>query len=134
MRKRALFPYRIVRSAESAEQQAFFAWIRRWEPAFPELYLVHHVPNGGWRHPATARRMFFEGVRAGIPDVAVPIPRGDYHGLWLEFKAGRKPTEHQRRVADMLTAQGYLVRVVRSAREAANTLANYLEIEELRMP
>jgi hypothetical protein len=27
-----------------------------------------------------------EGMRAGVLDVNFPIPQGDWHGLWLEFK------------------------------------------------
>lgn len=130
-----LFPLARQRSVESCEQQAFFAWIRRWERCYPELYLVHHVANGGWRHPTTAKRLWAEGVRAGIPDVAVPIARAGWHGLFLEFKSARgRLTTEQQRVIEMLRANNYRVEVVRSACEAASVLADYLGVADLRMP
>ena len=43
------------------------------------------IPNGGHRHIAVAARMKREGVRAGFPDLFVPIAREEWHGLFVDF-------------------------------------------------
>lgn len=47
---------------------------------------VFHVPNGGARHKATAARMKRLGVKSGVPDLMVPLAKGEYHGLFIEMK------------------------------------------------
>tara|TARA_R110001632_G_scaffold233052_2_gene376181 strand:- start:814 stop:1158 length:345 start_codon:yes stop_codon:yes gene_type:complete len=62
---------------EHQEQVDFVNWFRI---AFPSI-LVFAVPNGGFRHPATARKLKAEGVVKGIPDMYVPE-----WNLWIEMK------------------------------------------------
>lgn len=45
----------------------------------PELELMHHIPNGGQRtgkfgSAAAGAKMKAEGVKAGIPDIFLPVP------------------------------------------------------------
>ena len=54
--------------------------------AWPELALLHHIPNGGHRARKTARDLARSGVRAGVPDYCLPVARGGAHGLYLELK------------------------------------------------
>lgn len=48
--------------------------------------LFYAVPNGGHRNKATAARLKAEGVRAGVPDLCIPMARGPYHSLYIEMK------------------------------------------------
>ena len=73
---------------ESGHQEALFSWAGYNMQRMPELEYLHHVPNGGKRDKATAIALKRQGVKAGVPDVVLPVPRGEYHGLYIELKAG----------------------------------------------
>ena len=74
---------------EAGEQAALFAWARLAEKQHPELALLFHVPNGGRRDVIEAAHLKAQGVRAGVPDLCLPVARGGYHGLYIELKAAR---------------------------------------------
>lgn len=60
---------------ESVEQQCLFRWAAFQSGRFPELALLYHVPNGGSRKKAEAGRFRAEGVKAGVPDLCLPVAR-----------------------------------------------------------
>ncbi|UUE55883.1 VRR-NUC domain-containing protein [Pectobacterium aroidearum] len=49
-------------------------------------YLLH-IPNEGKRGPKAARDAKRLGVRAGVPDLFLALPRGGHAGLWIEMKS-----------------------------------------------
>lgn len=154
---------------EHAHQRAFFAWLNYArlfgfevacqiadqgysvgrliaEPVLPELELFHAIPNGGKRDKITAGKLKAEGVKAGVLDTFLPVPRpfsyphaglkemvpAMYHGLYIEFKAPEYATRKNGGVSEAQAAftlrvqhQGYCVRVAYSWREAANILIAY---------
>ena len=71
---------------EDVEQTQLFAWANFARGKYPELTLMYHVPNGGKRSKAEAVRFKAQGVKAGVPDICLPVPRGKYHGLYIELK------------------------------------------------
>lgn len=80
----------------------------------PRFGLVFAIPNGGHRHKATAGKLKAEGVKAGIPDLFLPVPRPAYnghrayHGMFIELKVGRNsPTDSQELWLRLLAEQGY---------------------------
>lgn len=122
------------RDLEHIEQSLFFQMIAVDHRL--RNILITAVPNGGYRHPATAARLKAEGVSPGVPDVLVfdagpmALPsRGQYRGLALEFKIKpNKPTDAQLRWHEQLRARGWSVCVAYSADEAYGALCNYLNI------
>jgi hypothetical protein len=69
---------------------------------------AYAVPNGGKRGKIEAARMKGMGVRAGVSDYHLPVPRGIYHGLWIELKAGKgKPTDSQLEWQEKMRGQGH---------------------------
>lgn len=112
---------------EAQEQITLFSWAA--VQAIPELALLYHIPNGGSRHKAEAARLRAEGVRAGVPDLCLPVPRGGCHGLYIELKRlrGGRLSEQQRAWLDALGKQGYAVAVCKGWEEAAETIQRYLE-------
>lgn len=113
---------------ESVEQQSLFRWAFYERSRFPELALLYHVPNGGHRSKAEAGRFRAEGVKAGVPDLCLPVARGDYHGLYIELKRqkGGRISENQKRWLAALQEQGYFVAVCFGWEEAANVIEKYL--------
>jgi hypothetical protein len=113
--------------SESTEQQALFQWSEYNKAKYPELELLFHVPNGGKRNVIEAARLKREGVRAGVPDLILPVARGNYHGLFIEMKANKgKATQKQNEWIEKLQAQGYLAVVCNGWEEAKALLQNYL--------
>ena len=75
-----------VAVSEDAEQIALFEWARLAQGAHPELALLLHIPNGGSRHKLEAMKLKRLGVRPGVPDLFLPVPRHGLSGLWIEMK------------------------------------------------
>lgn len=121
--------------SEDNEQMAIIAWARwqKYQDGKLADYL-HHSPNGGKRHIATAQRFKKMGVLAGFPDLFLFIAKGGYHGLFIELKAPKSKTRQAGKVSDnqqtMLTrlhSQGYCTAVCFGANEAIKTIKEYLE-------
>lgn len=112
---------------ESGHQEALFNWAEYNMQRMPELEYLHHVPNGGKRDKATAIALKRQGVKAGVPDVELPAPRGEYHGLHIELKAGSNTTTaNQKRWLKFLRQQGYYTAVCYSWQLAAELIERYL--------
>ncbi len=114
---------------ESQEQQALFAWAEYAKGLHPELDMLYHIPNGGKRDKLEAARLKLEGVKAGVPDLCLPVARGGYHGLYIELKAGRNTaTPLQRQWITALEREGYAAAVCTGWERSAATLIDYLGI------
>lgn len=115
---------------EAVQQQTLFEWAALMEAKVPELRLMYHVPNGGSRNSIEAANLKRQGVKAGVPDVCLPVARGNSHGLYIEMKAGdNKPTEKQKEWLTALEKQGYATAVCYSWEDAVNIITNYLKGE-----
>lgn len=120
---------RYLISTESEEQIALFDWAEAESRRRPCLKLLFHIPNGGKRNMATAVRLKREGVKAGVPDLLLPVPREGFHGLFIEIKRvkGGKTSEAQRWWLEQLKGMGYKAAVCRGWEEAAGMIADYLD-------
>lgn len=114
---------------EDEEQIQLFAWAWFTRGKYPELALMHHIPNGGKRGKVEAARFKAMGVKAGVPDVCLPVPRGGYHGLYVEMKRqqGGRVSEEQNEWMEALRAQGYEAKVCRGWKEAAEAIEQYMK-------
>ncbi len=122
---------RRINAKEAAEQEALFDWAEACTTYFPELKLMYHIPNGGYRNKAEAARLKVQGVKAGVPDIHLPVARGKYHSLYIELKAGNnKPTENQKIWLRELNKQGNAVSVCYGWHQAAETIKHYLNLNE----
>jgi hypothetical protein len=115
-----------MRQLEHQHQVALFRWAKL-QCAYPELDLLFAIPNGGHRNKATAGKLKAEGVKAGVPDLFLPVQRGGYAGLFIEMKAGRnKPTLEQASWHLKLSHQGYRVSVCYGWEAARDLIVAYL--------
>lgn len=121
--------YKVPTASESVEQICLFRWAAFSSGAMSELELLYHIPNGGKRDITTAKRLKAEGVKAGVPDICLPVPSGGYHGLYIELKAGKnKTTENQDRWLQALEENGYFTAVCYGWKEASKAITDYLKI------
>lgn len=114
---------------EDTEQAHVFAWAAWARGKYPELDLLHHIPNGGKRSKSEAARFKAQGVKAGMPDICLPCARGGYHGLYIELKRakGGKLSTAQKGWIDALNEQGYKAAVCYGFDEAKEIITEYLE-------
>lgn len=123
--------------SEHEEQCAVMEWAERNKGRWPELELLHHIPNGGKRDEATAELLKAAGVKSGVPDLSLPVARRQegkvLHGLYIELKKSdhsNPPSPEQRTWLGALRQQGYLAKVCYGSDEAIALLTWYLELEQ----
>lgn len=129
-KKMAKFKLKSPIPLEHDEQVAVFDWAKALTPIFWELELLYAIPNGGHRDIRVAARLKKEGVRAGIPDMCLPVSRNDFAALYIELKRvrGGRISEIQKAKHEALRKAGNLVKVCKGANEAIETIGDYLEI------
>ncbi len=118
-----------IDGGEHGEQVVLFRWLDLLTPHWPELVgATYAVPNGGQRSKAVAGKLKAEGVRAGIPDICVPVPSQGFASLRIELKAAKSGalTASQRNRIPMLTSLGNRVTVCHGWEPAAREIVSYL--------
>lgn len=115
---------------EEEEQSSLFEWTTLMAARYPALNLLHAIPNGGLRSKSEAARMQKAGVMRGVPDLCLPVPRGEKHGLYIEMKrrSGGVVSVEQQWWIDKLRLMGYRAEVCHGWDEARDVLADYLGI------
>lgn len=120
--------YKNLKRGEDTEQMGVIDWATWNINRFPELKLLFHVPNGGKRNAAEAARFKAMGVKAGAPDLCLPVPRAGYAGLYIEMKYGKNTvTGNQKEWIKDLRQQGYKVTVCYGGEAATKELETYLQ-------
>ncbi len=112
---------------EHEEQVVFIQWCQLQEKKYPELKLMFAIPNGGQRAVTTARKLKREGVKAGVPDLHLPVAKGGYHSLFIEMKVGKnRATAHQLKMMELLKEAGNHCVICYGAKEAIEATQSYL--------
>lgn len=116
-----------MRHLEDNEQILLFEWAALNQGKYPELEWMYHIPNGGKRNAREAARLKRMGVKPGVSDVHLPIPRGVYHGLWIEMKSENgKVSPAQSRFLNAMRKHGYKAAVCYGWEEAVAIIEEYL--------
>ncbi|RUR99425.1 VRR-NUC domain-containing protein [Pectobacterium polaris] len=90
-------------------------------------YLLH-IPNEGKRGPKAARDAKRLGVRAGVPDLFLALPRGGYAGLWIEMKAKSGKLSPQQEVwLKRLEGTGYRAVCCFGFNQASSAISEYIK-------
>jgi hypothetical protein len=102
---------------------------------------LHAIHNQGHGDAVRGNRAKAEGVRKGVPDIFLPVPRvnygwgEDFHGLYIELKrpdsVGKKAgstSQVQDEWTEYLRSAGYAVEVCVGWLEARACLMKYLGI------
>lgn len=123
---------RYARRSEDTEQMSVMDWARWNQNVHPELELLHHCPNGGSRNKAEAVKLKQMGVKAGIPDLCLPVPMGVYSSLYIEMKydTGRLE-DSQKKMLKALAAAGHYCTVCYGAEEAIRVLEEYINLKKI---
>jgi hypothetical protein len=115
-------------NTEHAHQCALMCWCT-YQSQWPELVWLFSIPNGGERGVANAARLKAEGVKSGVSDLCLPVPRRGYHGFFIEMKKPGKlsgESANQKKFGAFVTENGYLYACIDNWIDAAKALAWYL--------
>ena len=111
---------------ESQIQKGFVSWFRGRYTEIEPLFFA--VSNGGVRNVWTAKILKDEGVRAGVSDLILLIPKHGYAGLLIETK---KPdgtqSESQKEFERLATKFKYLYVIVRNQEDFEKLMMWYIE-------
>lgn len=126
MRPRKVMQGKLVAS-EYQECRAFWQWAQ----CYPQIreYLVKHV-NEGKRTPLQGFQLQAIGMRKGFPDYQLALPRGHYHGLFIEMKT-KKSRDYAEKPEQVewitkLRAAGYYATFAYGCDEAIKVTQDYL--------
>ena len=116
---------------EKYEQEAVFTWAKYSYARYPELeWAMFAIPNGGTRHKLEAYSLKKQGVKSGVSDITIQVPRGKYHGFWLELKTDKgKTSENQEVFLNEMKKQGYYTKVCWGAESAINAIIKYMNLK-----
>lgn len=115
-------------SSEEADiQSEFFNQVKLLFPQIPEK-LLFAVPNGGSRNKIEATNLKRQGVKRGVADVILLIPKKGFASLCIEFKTktGRQSDE-QKEFQMQAEKCGSKYVIVRSVKEAIEKVGEYLK-------
>ncbi|MDQ2077439.1 VRR-NUC domain-containing protein [Marinimicrobium sp. ABcell2] len=122
----------LKRGEIEGEEQACL--VERFRYDFPDVgELLIHIPNGGSRKNAfEGWRLKRQGVRSGVSDLLLPVARGGYFGLWIEYKAqppfNAAVTDSQKQWVALMQAQGYRASVQMGIEAAVDELKRYMSM------
>jgi hypothetical protein len=116
------------KAPEHEEQAALIEWTEYNLNRFPELEYLYAVPNGARTSRSQAVKLKREGMKAGVPDLCLPVPRGPYHSLYIEMKAeDGRPSVEQKRWLAFLNKHGIKAVICYGWLEAKDVIEQYLE-------
>ena len=116
---------------EASEQEAVITICKFMENRYPELKLLHHCPNGGKRDHVSAAVLKRQGVKAGVPDLHLPVPKGQYASLYIEMKSGDgKLSNEQKEFLRRAAEYGNFVAVCYSQEIALKVIEEYVKLNQ----
>lgn len=120
---------------EQIEQANLIRWTQQPEvrKKYPDLKLIYHVPNERQCTPQQGKALKMMGVKAGVPDLCLPVARGGYHGLYIEMKSPEKSARasgNQIWWVEELISQNYAACVCKGWEMARDTILRYMTMED----
>lgn len=118
-------------TSEHHIQSAYIRWVRAESTAEPGLRLLFATPNAAKRNFKEAASLRAEGMKSGVPDLMLPLPRGGYCGLAIEFKkpkTGKLSPEQIEYIADLEMFGRYRVVICTCHLDAIEKTQSYLAL------
>jgi len=109
-------------------QAACITW---FDYQYPKLSkLLFHIPNGGKRNIREAARLKKQGVRSGVSDLILLIPKGIFHSLCIEMKSeSGKLTDNQKEWLKEAENYNNCIAVCNSFDSFRNEIESYLRLD-----
>lgn len=110
--------------SEDQEQTLLATWLAKQGIKF------YAIPNGGSRAMFEALKFKRTGVKAGVPDICIPIMSGGHGALYIELKRkkGGRVSEAQQEWLAYLSEAGYYCSVCHGFEAARDVVLYYLSL------
>lgn len=119
--------------SEHHQQVYLFQWAESARGQYPQLQFLYATPNGGMRNIVVATRLKREGVKRGVPDVFLPVPTAQYHGLYIEMKFGKNKMSPEQLVFKAYCEKvGYCFACCYYWVDAKDVIVKYLSLTEIK--
>lgn len=116
-------------TTEHQHQVNVINWSLIHRAEYPDLKLLHAVPNGGRRDPIEAKHLQDEGLKPGVPDLHLPVAKGKYHSLYIEMKTETgKASLEQLWWVDELNKSGNFAEICHGYLSAIRVIEWYLNL------
>jgi hypothetical protein len=110
--------------SEARIQADCVTWFKNTYRQYADLYHMNNNNSIGKKRGAIAKAM---GLTAGVPDTFLALPRGKYHGFYIEFKKpGEKLSDEQAEVSFQLIKVGFHFAVVDNQPQFQYEIEKYL--------
>jgi hypothetical protein len=120
--------------SENEIQASFFYFCDVWLNKYPELELLHSIPNGSHKSRSAQKIHKMTGLKSGVPDVCLPVARCGFNGFYIEFKSAKgRLSLTQKWWHQKLADQGYLVTTCHSVEDAINITLAYVSGKKTRL-
>ena len=114
-------------------QATIVGWFNRNHPTLKGR--LFSIPNGSYlqgderQRAQQMNKLKAEGLSIGAPDLMLPLPSGEYHGLFLEIKrkTGSKTSQEQKDWNAYLNAAGYKAIICKGLDDAIATINEYIK-------
>ena len=118
---------RKISHEEADIQSEFFKVVPTFFPTLPDK-LLFAVPNGGSRNKLEAINLKRQGLKPGISDVILLIPKKGFSSLCMEFKTSTgDQSDDQKEFQRQVEMCGGKYVIVRSVQKAIELMNNYLK-------
>lgn len=122
--------------SEHGHQSVVIAWCDLCK--YKDARKIFAIPNGTNIPSHTGRaKAKREGLKAGVPDLMLPVARGGFNGLFIEMKKPKdrkssagKPSKEQLIRLQELSNDGYFALICIGADVAIDTIIKYLSLDE----
>lgn len=126
-----------MKHIEYEEQVKIFKWAFMSKRKYPMLNFMYSSQAGEkLKNAIVASRAKRAGLRAGVPDIFLPYPKGNYSGLFIELKrpikkgyASPKVSDEQKKFLVYLNQVGYCAKVCYGAEQAIQLIELYIKGE-----
>jgi len=117
-----------IEPPERKSQAAVIQWSHLACRQWPELRFLFAVPNAAKRSASNASLNIAMGLKAGVPDLLLPVARGGFFGCAIEMKTRRGVvTELQEVWLEGLRELGWRCEVCYDAGAAIDVLRAYMQ-------
>lgn len=114
------------KESETQIHLAVMKWVRLHPKISP--YVIH-IPNEGKRSQRTGRLLKNMGMRSGVSDLFIALPRNGYHGAWIELKTDKgKVQPSQIEFLEDMKSSGYFVEITRGFDATVMAIKNYCDL------
>lgn len=119
--------------SEHEEQAIVIGWANVHMKRHPELRWLFAIPNGARVTIGLAVKLKKEGLKKGVCDLFLPVPRNGWHGLFIEMKAEKGVlSAEQKEFIEFAKEQGYKAVVCHGHVEAIDYILDYIQDYQIK--